>query len=151
MPIVNLEHKKLYEHRAFGGGGVFTSILGDCRETNNISTAVAVEYPRRQQGHYLSVNIESHFEDNPNFGRNAQSILGPDRAIDKTSLKQSQEEFVEDDKGEDVKDEGEVGVTCPTRSHLNHLQKELADARAKKIAYMALIMALDNIKLGIPW
>ena len=54
-------------------------------------------------------------------------------------------------KDESVKDQGDVGVIWPTRSHLNNLQKELADARAKKIAYMALIMALDNIKLGIPW
>jgi len=61
-------------------------------------------------------------------------------------------ELVDDnDKGESGNDQGDVGVIWATRSHLNNLQKELADARAKKIAYMALIMALDNIKLGIPW
>ena len=37
----------------------------------------------------------------------------------------------------------------PTLSDLIDIQKELADARAKKIAYMTLIMALDNVKLGI--
>ena len=37
----------------------------------------------------------------------------------------------------------------PTLNDLLDIQKELADARAKKIAYMTLIMALDNFKLGI--
>ena len=36
-----------------------------------------------------------------------------------------------------------------TLKDLIDIQRELADARAKKIAYMTLIMALDNVKLGI--
>jgi len=81
---------------------------------------------------------------------------GPNCVIDKTSLVQIPDlhqlaELVDDNQDKSVKDQGDIGVIWPTRSHLNNLEKELADARAKKIAYMALIMALDNIKLGIPW
>ena len=132
FPISNLEQNNPFD-RTIVGGDVFSSALRkrDCSDTENIKTnkiATTVKQVKQPQS--------------------ARS------RIDRMSLKQisdDQHGLAEDGDGESDEGQDVIDVNWPTRSDLNHIQKELADARAKRIAYMALIMALDNIKLGIPW
>ena len=132
FPISNLEQNNPFD-RTIVGGDVFSSALRkrDCSDTENIktnkiaTTVKKVKHPQSERSR-----------------------------IDRMSLKQisdDQHGLAEDGDGEGDEGQDVIDVNWPTRSDLNHIQKELADARAKRIAYMALIMALDNIKLGIPW